>query len=134
MRRKGKPDFSKGNPQSESLPKGGDTKGKKSFKGKGKANAVEDVSATFFVTEATANDHSLISRAYVPVRYRKENMINLADSPTPVILDLGCTRSMGSRKAVNAFLKAWKERGNQAELLKSDASFKFASSHGTDCS
>ena len=61
-------------------------------------------------------------------------MVNLAENPTHVILDLGCTRSMGSRKAINAFLKAWKDKGNQAELLKSDASFKFANSHGTDCS
>ncbi len=37
---------------------------------------------------------------------KTDNVIDLAQNPTYVILDLGCTKSMGSRYAVTRFMKA----------------------------
>ena len=137
---KGKPKGNpKGSPPSDQPQdeKGG-KKGRrnKSGKGKGNANMTEDVSNSFFVTEIyrqqSEQSHTLLSKAWVPLRERKENMINITEQPTYVILDIGCTRCMGSRKAVTAFLEAWKRKGYEAELLASNASFKFANSNASD--
>ena len=135
---KGNPDSSKGSPSTDSHPKGGKPKGgRRPRKGKGSANATEDVASGFLITElpphSSSKDHTLLAKPYAPLRERKENMVHLPTNPTFVILDLGCTRSMGSRKAVNAFLKAWRLKGNEAEILESNASFKFANSQATNC-
>ena len=50
----------------------------------------------FFVEDVTG--HSFLST-------KTENVIDLAQHPTYVILDLGCTKSMGSRSAVNKFMR-----------------------------
>ena len=120
--------------------KGGKKGRRKPGKGKGTANVAEDVprtSSSFFVTEVFHDDpngdQTLVSTSWTPLRERKENLINISEHPTFVILDIGCTRCMGSRKAVNAFLEAWKRRGNEAEMLRSNASFKFANSHASHC-
>ncbi len=136
---KGNPDSSKGSPSTDSHPKGGGKpKGRhRPRKGKGSANAAEDVASGFLITElppkSHEKDHTLLAKPHAPLRERKENMVHLPTNPTFVILDLGCTRSMGSRKAVDAFLKAWKRKGNEAEILESNASFKFANSQATNC-
>ena len=39
------------------------------------------------------------------------NFIDLERNPTYVILDLGCTRSMGSMHSVKAFIEAGKKHG-----------------------
>ena len=54
--------------------------------------------------------------------------INVPDHPTFVILDIGCTRSMGSRPAVTNFVREEVKYGLKFEYLTSDAQFSFANS------
>ena len=58
-------------------------------------------------------------------------MIDLAQNPTYVILDLGCTKSMGSRYAVSKFMKAARVHGLDYELIPSTSRFSFANSETT---
>ena len=58
-------------------------------------------------------------------------MIDLAQNPTYVILDLGCTNSMGSRYAVNSFMKAAHVHGLDYEIIPSTSRFAFAKSETT---
>ena len=58
-------------------------------------------------------------------------VINLAQNPTYVILDLGCTKSMGSRYAVNKFIKAAHLHGLDYEIIPSMSRFSFANSETT---
>ena len=57
--------------------------------------------------------------------------INLAANPLYVILDIGCTRSMGSRHAVEAFRRHCKEFNIATEILPSSSYFTFAGGGGT---
>ena len=54
--------------------------------------------------------------------------INMDQNPTFVILDLGCTKCMGSRKKVERFLQASASYGFSHEWIRSGAKFSFANS------
>ena len=58
-------------------------------------------------------------------------MVDLAQNPTYVILDLRCTKSMGSRYAVNKFMKADHVYGLEYELIPSTSRFACANSETT---
>ena len=55
-------------------------------------------------------------------------MIDLAQNPTYVILDLGCTKSMGSRFAVNMYMKSAHVHGLDYEIIPSTSRCSFANS------
>ena len=55
-------------------------------------------------------------------------MIDVAQNPTYVILDLGYTKSVGSRYAVNKFMKAAHVYGLDYEIILSASRFSFANS------
>jgi hypothetical protein len=59
------------------------------------------------------------------------DIVSLADNPTSVILDLGCTRAMGSRQAIEKFMKAAAKHHLQCEILPSQVTFSFANSETT---
>ena len=59
------------------------------------------------------------------------NSIDVRRNPLYVILDLGCTKSMGSRQAVNAFCYACEEYGMWTEFLPTESYFSFANSNTT---
>jgi len=54
--------------------------------------------------------------------------IDIRTSPIHVILDLGCTRAMGSRLAINALIAAAPHYNMWTELLPSKGTFSFANS------
>ena len=54
------------------------------------------------------------------------SVIDLAQNPTYVILDLRCTKSMGSRYAINKFMKATHLHGLYYEVRPSTSKFSFA--------
>ena len=59
--------------------------------------------------------------------------LNLANHPTHVVLDLGCTRSIGSRSAIERFKKhAW-YYGITTEFCRCNKSFVFANSETETC-
>ena len=59
--------------------------------------------------------------------------LNLANHPTHVVLDLGCTRSIGSRAAIKRFEKhAW-YYGMTTEFCRCNKSFVFANSETETC-
>jgi len=58
-------------------------------------------------------------------------VVSLADNPTSVILDLGCTRAMGSRQAIERFMKAAAKHHLGCEILPSQVTFSFANSETT---
>ena len=59
--------------------------------------------------------------------------LNLAYHPTHVVLDLGCTRSIGSRSAIKRFQKhAW-YYGITTEFCRCNQSFVFANSETVTC-
>ena len=58
-------------------------------------------------------------------------VIDLAQNPTYFILDLGFTKSMGSRYAVNKFMKAARVHGLDYEIIPSTSMFSFANSETT---
>ena len=62
-----------------------------------RASGQDDALRQFFVEYVIG--HSFLST-------KTENVIDLAQHPTYVILDIGCTKSMGSRYAVNKFMNA----------------------------
>ena len=57
--------------------------------------------------------------------------IGLDQNPTYVILDWGCTKSMGSRYAVNKFMRAAATHGLNYELIPSTSKISFANSETT---
>ena len=54
--------------------------------------------------------------------------------PTVAILDLGCTRAMGSRNAINAFVTMWTrttvDYGTRLNLQAQDFSLQILNKHG----
>ena len=64
---------------------------------------------------------------------RSSEKVDLAHDPTYVILDLGCTRAMGSRVAANRFMKAAPYYGITIESLPTDSKFNFANSQTSVC-
>ena len=62
-----------------------------------------------------------------------KDLVNLVESPTYVILDLGCTRAMGSRAAMTRLLAVALEYGITHETLVSDSKFNFANSQTATC-
>ena len=74
----------------------------------------EDDLAQLFVEDVTG--HSFLNT-------KTDNVIDLAQNPTYVILDLGCTESMGSRYAVTKFMKAAHVHGLDFEIVPSSSKF-----------
>ena len=67
------------------------------------------------------------------VYWADKSLVDLSRNPTWAILDLGCTRAMGSRAAVTAFCKAATKAGLKYTLEKSNATFGFANSQQSQC-
>ena len=59
--------------------------------------------------------------------------LNLSNHPTHVVLDHGCTRSIGSRAAIRIFQKHALEYGNATELCPCNKSCVFANSVTETC-
>ena len=59
--------------------------------------------------------------------------LNLAHHPTRVVLDLGCTRSLGSRTAIRRFQKYALYYGITTEFCPCNKSFVFANSETETC-
>ena len=59
--------------------------------------------------------------------------LNLAHHPTHVVLDLGCTRSIGSRAAIRRFQIYALYNGITTELCPCNKSFVFANSETATC-
>ena len=60
--------------------------------------------------------------------------INLMANPLYVILDIGCTKSMGSRHAIEAFRQHCGPTGISTEILPSSSYFTFAGGSGAKIS
>ena len=58
---------------------------------------------------------------------------NLANHPTHFVLDLGCTRSIGSRAAIDRFQKHALYYGITTEFCRCNRSFVFANSVTETC-
>ena len=76
----------------------------------------------FFVEDVTG--HACLST-------KTNNVIDLTRNPTYVILDLGCTKSMGSRYAVTNFMKAAHVHGLDYEIVPSSSKLSLANSETT---
>ena len=74
----------------------------------------EDDIAQFFVEDVTG--HSYLST-------KTDNVMDLAQNPTYVILDLGCTKSVGSIYAVTNLMKATHVHGLDIEFVPSSSKF-----------
>ena len=59
--------------------------------------------------------------------------VNVDKEPTHAILDLGCTKAIGSRKAIDTFVKATKGTHVKTEFLPSSSQFYFANSQAAKC-
>ena len=59
--------------------------------------------------------------------------LNLANHPTHVVLDLGCTRPIGSRSAIDRFKKHVWYHGITTEFCPCNKSFMFANSETETC-
>ena len=59
--------------------------------------------------------------------------LNLANHPTHVVLDLGCTRAIGSRPAIERFQKHASYYGITTECCRFNKSFVFARSETETC-
>ena len=57
-----------------------------------------------------------------------QNFVNSEQSPTYCIMDLGCTRCMGSQKAVEAFIEAGTPHGIRFEWQRCNTKMSFANS------
>jgi hypothetical protein len=68
--------------------------------------------------------HSFLTTKNIGVIDRRQN-------PTYVILDLGCTKSMGSRYAVNKFMRVAAAHGLEYELMHSTSKLSVANSETT---
>jgi hypothetical protein len=80
--------------------------------------------------------------AFVPLEYSfigkhklrpGQEPIKVSENPTYVISDLGCTRAMGSRVAIEAFAKVAHHYGMTYEYLPTSGTFNFAKSQSTKC-
>ena len=59
--------------------------------------------------------------------------LDLANHSTHVVLDLGCTRSIGSRAAIKRFQKRTLYHGITTEFCRCNTSFVFANSETESC-
>jgi hypothetical protein len=99
--------------------------------------------AGFFVEASSyltnEHDHSLLNYEVLNSQVKEKvdcvnvPMIDVRNNPTYAFLDLGCTNFLGSRQAVERFIKAVQGTGITTEILKSDSAFKFASSQSSTC-
>jgi len=64
---------------------------------------------------------------------RPRRLIDIEKNRTYVILDLGCTKAMGPRKAIVAFIRSRSRHGLKCELLPTYGKFNFASSQLAVC-
>ena len=87
-----------------------------------RASGQDDDYSQLFVADVTG--HSCL-------RTKTGCVIDLAQNPTYVILDLGCTKSMGSRYAVKKFMTAAHVHGLDYEIIPSTSRFSFANSETT---
>ena len=71
----------------------------------------------------------LVSNGGFPASYLGTEILKLSDNPTYAILDIGCTRCMGSLQAVKSFLwHAWFS-GITYEWIPCNTVMSFANSH-----
>ena len=81
--------------------------------------------------------HTGLAIAEYPTKYTlitqvdSWNHIDLKNNPLFVILDIGCTKAMGSRHAVNAFCSACADTHITYEFLPKKSYFSFANSNQT---
>ena len=78
-----------------------------------------------------SNAHTAYHTDFQSAALKCWDTIDLKKNPTYVILDIGCTRSMGSRHAVEKFAALAEKKGLQLEFLPSSACFSFANSQST---
>ena len=74
--------------------------------------------------------HALLG-SYEDVMQR--DLDDIRKNPLYVILDLGCTRAMGSRVAIMNFIEAAKNTSIKTEILPTNGTFNFANSQTTTC-
>ena len=81
--------------------------------------------------------HTGLAIAEYPTKYTlitqvdSWNHIDMRNNPLYVILDIGCTKAMGSRHAVNAFCSACADTHITYEFLPTKSYFSFANSNQT---
>ena len=78
-----------------------------------------------FVDDVT--QHSLLTTKNI-------GAIDLTPNPTYVILELGCTKSMGARYEVNKFMRVARARGLVYEIMLSTSVFSFCQFRDYVCS
>jgi hypothetical protein len=89
---------------------------------------------TNFVKEISENTvHSSWLNIKIDEPKNQWEVLDLERNPLYVILDLGCTRAMGSRPAIMRFAKAAPVAGLYCEFLPSNANFSFANSETGHC-
>ena len=80
-----------------------------------------DWSSSFFVEHQERENYHTFLSAW-------ENHLDLKTNPTFAVLDLGCTRAMASRYAVNKFTEHAASLGIDYEILPTTSHFTFANS------
>ena len=76
-----------------------------------------EVYPSFLVTEVINDAEASALDVWAPGGKGAWDTINVPDHPTFVILDIGCTRSMGSRPAVTNFVREGVKYGLKFEYL-----------------
>ncbi len=62
-----------------------------------------------------------------------QHVIDVRKNPTYVVMDLGCTKSMGSRPAIMEFVRAGRQNGLTFEFKPCRTLYAFANSHQSYC-
>ena len=62
-----------------------------------------------------------------------QNTIDVRKNPTYVVMDLGCTKSMGSRPAIMEFMKVGRKNGLTFEFKPCHTLYAFANSQQSYC-
>ena len=83
---------------------------------------------SFFVEDRTKEIAHTFLMQYQSGASSSWEAIDIKQNPTFVVLDLGCTRAMGSRHAVTAFIQMCGQFGITYQFFPSDAHFSFANS------
>ena len=78
--------------------------------------------------DRTMEEHSAL------VMKSMQNTIDIRYSPSYVVMDLGCTKSMGSRPAIMEFVKAGRKNGLTFEFRPCHTLYAFANSQQSYCS
>ena len=99
----------------------------------GKSHVWESDDRGFSLTDDSSTSATgwSCSRAYTA--WMASAPLNLANHPTHVVLDLGCTRSVGSRAAIKRFQKHALKKGMTTEFCRCNKSSVFANSETEIC-